>query len=440
MSAITRIHAREILDSRGNPTVEVDIRLENGSVGRAAVPSGASTGSREAVELRDGDKSRYRGNGVQSAVAHVNEIITPALLNVDAAMQTEIDETLCRLDGTNNKGKLGANAILGVSLAVARASACSAGISLFRYLATMAHSEVDEFTLPVPFFNIINGGVHADNNLDIQEFMVAPVGANSFREALRMGAEIYHCLKSLLKQRGLSTGIGDEGGFAPELKSDSKAIECILSAIDSAGFRPGVDVVLAIDAAANEFYQNGKYVFKKSDGARRSASEMIALYENWIRQYPIVSLEDGLAEGDWDGWKTMTEQCGQSIQLVGDDIFVTNPAILRKAIELRVANAALIKVNQIGTLTETLETIKIAKEAHYRLMVSHRSGETTDDFIAHLAVATSALQIKSGAPCRGERLAKYNELLRIEEELGAGARYAGRDLNFAHKWKKIDVD
>lgn len=438
MSTITQIHAREILDSRGNPTIEVDIRLHDGSFGRAAVPSGASTGSREAIELRDGVKSRYQGKGVLSAVAHVNDVIAPALLNKNAANQTEIDETLCRLDGTDNKRKLGANAILGVSLAVARASANSAGVSLFRYLGSMIKPGANEFTLPVPFFNIINGGVHADDNLDIQEFMIAPIGASSFREALQMGAEIYHSLKSLLKQGGLSTGVGDEGGFAPELKSDSQAIEHILTAIQSAGFKPGVDVVLAIDAAANEFHQNGMYVFKKSDKIQRTADELITLYENWIRQYPIVSLEDGLAEDDWDGWKSMTERLGKTVQLVGDDIFVTNPTILRKAIERQIANAVLIKVNQIGTLSETLDTIRIAKEAHYHLMISHRSGETTDDFIAHLAVATNALQIKSGAPCRGERLAKYNELLRIEEELGTEARFAGKDLDFTHKLKRTD--
>ena len=440
MSAIAQVHAREVLDSRGNPTVEVDIRLDDGSFGRAAVPSGASTGSREAVELRDGVKNRYQGKGVERAVANVNDIIAPMLIKKDASYQNELDEALCRLDGTDNKGRLGANAILGVSLAVARACARSTGIPLYRYLGAQMKSGADEFTLPVPFFNIINGGVHADNNLDIQEFMIAPVGASSFREALRMGAEIYHSLKSLLKQRGLSTGVGDEGGFAPELKSDTEAIECILGAIDSAGFRPGVDIVMAIDAAANEFYKNCTYIFRKSDSSRRDANELITLYEGWIRQYPIVSLEDGLAEGDWDGWKSMTERLGQSVQLVGDDIFVTNPMILRKAIERQIANAVLIKVNQIGTLTEALDTVRIAKEAHYHLMVSHRSGETTDDFIAHLAVATNALQIKSGAPCRGERLAKYNELLRIEEELGAGARFAGKDLGFAHKWKRTEND
>jgi enolase len=425
VSAITHIYARQILDSRGNPTVEVDVQLGDGTLGRAAVPSGASTGSREALELRDGDKTRYQGKGVLRAVSNVNTVLAPTLLNRDASQQADIDRAMCALDGTKNKEKLGANAILGVSLAIARASACSAGVPLYRYLGSKIDPGNSDFLLPVPFFNIINGGVHADNTLDVQEFMIAPIAARSFGDALRIGAEVYHVLKGLLRQRGFSTSVGDEGGFAPEFESHEQAFEFILNAIDLAGYRPGVDIALAIDAAASEMFENGLYLFRKSDKTRKTAEELISLYQVWVRQYPLILIEDGLAEGDWDGWKTLTDKLGKSVELVGDDLFVTNAGILRKGIELGVANAILIKVNQIGTLTETFETVREARRAGYRFMISHRSGETTDDFISHLAVATGATQIKSGAPCRGERLAKYNELLRIEEALGTAARFAG---------------
>jgi enolase len=419
MTRISFIHAREVLDSRGNPTVEVDVRLSDGSFGRAAVPSGASTGSREALELRDGDPRRYGGKGVLKAVANANQAFS-MLESADALDQAGLDRRLCEVDGTANKGKLGANAILGVSLAVARAAAASAGQPLYRHLGgESAH------LLPVPMFNILNGGAHADNNVDFQEFMIAPVGAPSFAEALRMGAETYHALKSVLKSRGYSTAIGDEGGFAPSLKANVEAIEVILQGIEKAGFKPGRDIVIALDPAASEFYEDGAYVFRKSDGSRNTAEQMVAFWENWVRQFPIWGIEDGLAEDDWAGWKLMTERLGKKIQLVGDDIFVTNPAIIRRAISEKVGNAALIKLNQIGTLTETLEAIALSREARYGIVVSHRSGETPDDFIADLTVATRAGQLKTGAPCRGERVAKYNQLLRIEEELGAQARYAG---------------
>ncbi len=421
MSTIASIHAREILDSRGNPTVEVDVHLADGSTGRAAVPSGASTGSREAIELRDGDPQRYSGKGVSRAVANVNGTITSALLGAEAADQEAIDARLCSLDGTENKERLGANAILGVSLAVARASAHSVGLPLYRYLGG-----VDARLLPVPMFNVLNGGVHADNSVDLQEFMIAPVGAPSFCEALRMGAETYHALKATLKEKGYGTAVGDEGGFAPNLKANVEAVECILHAIERAGLRPGEDIVLALDPAASEFFDDGVYVFRKSDQSRRSAAEMIAFYEEWVRQFPILSIEDGLAEGDWEGWQLLTERLGNRIQLVGDDIFVTNPAIIHRAVDEKIANAALIKLNQIGTVTETLAAMAEARAGGYGTVISHRSGETPDDFIADLAVATSAGQIKTGAPCRGERVAKYNQLVRIEEELGAQARYAGR--------------
>ncbi len=421
MSTIVSIHAREILDSRGNPTVEVDVYLADGSTGRAAVPSGASTGSREAIELRDGDPQRYSGKGVSRAVANVNGTITSALLGAEAADQEAIDARLCSLDGTENKERLGANAILGVSLAVARASAHSVGLPLYRYLGG-----VDARLLPVPMFNVLNGGVHADNSVDLQEFMIAPVGAPSFCEALRMGAETYHALKATLKEKGYGTAVGDEGGFAPNLKANVEAVEYILHAIERAGLRPGEDIVLALDPAASEFFDDGVYVFRKSDQSRRSAAEMIAFYEEWVRQFPILSIEDGLAEGDWEGWKLLTERLGNRIQLVGDDIFVTNPAIIHRAVDEKIANAALIKLNQIGTVTETLAAMAEARAGGYGTVISHRSGETPDDFIADLAVATSAGQIKTGAPCRGERVAKYNQLVRIEEELGTQARYAGR--------------
>ena len=418
MLPIRSLRAREILDSRGNPTVEVDVTLEDGSFGRAGVPSGASTGSREAVELRDGERLRFGGKGVRRAVANVNDVIAPALRQAQIADQRALDHRLGELDGTPNKARLGANAILGVSMAAARAAAASQRIPLREYLG-------GGVVLPVPMFNILNGGAHADNSVDFQEFMVGPVGAPSFAEALRMGAETYHALKAILRQRGLSTAIGDEGGFAPDLRSNAQAIELILEAIERAALRPGTDVVLCLDPAASEFFADGTYVLGKSDGSRRSAPEMIDFWADWVRQYPIWLLEDGLAEDDWDGWRLLTERLGRTIRLVGDDIFVTNPAIIRRAIEAGVANASLIKLNQIGTVSETLEAIAIGKAAGYGNMISHRSGETADDFIADLAVGTAAGLIKTGAPCRGERLAKYNQLLRIEEELGERARYAG---------------
>jgi enolase len=423
VNKIVSIKAREILDSRGNPTVEVDVELEGGIVGRSAVPSGASTGTREALELRDGDKSRFNGKGVLRAVRNIAEVIAPAVTGMDPGSQAELDERLCRLDGTDSKERLGANAILGVSMAAARATALAAGGPLHCHLARLA---ADPGTLlPVPMFNILNGGAHADNSVDFQEFMIAPVGARSFREALRMGAEVYHALKTALKARGYSTAIGDEGGFAPNLKANVEAIEVILSAIDRAGLKAGTDVAIALDPAASEFFEDGVYVFKKSDGLRLSPERMVAFWESWVQQFPIWSIEDGLAEQDWTGWRLLTDRLGKRIQLVGDDIFVTNPKIIRRAIQEGVANAALIKLNQIGTVTETLEAMNTARTAGYTLVVSHRSGETPDDFIADFAVATSAGQIKTGAPCRGERVAKYNQLLRIEEALGAEARYAG---------------
>jgi len=422
MKKITNIVAREILDSRGNPTVEVDV-LVDGGWGRAAVPSGASTGSREALELRDGDRARFSGKGVQRAVRHVTELIWPAVKGMDASDQAGLDEKMCDLDGTANKDRLGANAILGVSLAAARAAAASDGVPLHRYLAKLAGTP--GMLLPVPMFNILNGGAHADNSVDFQEFMIAPVGAPTFREALRMGAEVYHALKGILKAKGYATAIGDEGGFAPNLKANVEAIEVILAAIEKAGLKPGADVVLALDPAASEFFEDGAYVLAKSDGSRLAPEQMVSFWEGWVRQYPIWSIEDGLAEQDWTGWKLMTELLGRRIQLVGDDIFVTNPAIIARAIREHVANAVLIKLNQIGTLSETLQAMATARAAGYTLVVSHRSGETPDDFIADLVVATEAGQIKTGAPCRGERVAKYNQLARIEEELGGASRYAG---------------
>jgi enolase len=419
---IQTIHAREILDSRGNPTVEVDVGLEDGSMGRAAVPSGASTGSREALELRDNDRQRYGGKGVLKAVANVNGPIATALAGMDGADQSAIDAKMLELDGTESKSKLGANAILGVSMATARAVATAEGLPLYGYLAQGIAN-----LLPVPCFNILNGGVHADNSVDFQEFMIAPVGASSFSEALRMGAEVYHTLKSILKQQGYSTGVGDEGGFAPNLNANVEAIELILEGIATAGLKPGNEVAIALDPAASELYQNdGTYLFFKSDNSRKTTEEMIQLWESWVRQFPIISIEDGLGESDWEGWKLLTRRLGERIQLVGDDIFVTNPQIIKQAIADGVGNSSLIKVNQIGSVTETLSAINISKAGHYTCMVSHRSGETPDDFIADLVVATSVGQIKSGAPCRAERLAKYNQLLRIEEELGNKAQYAGR--------------
>jgi enolase len=417
MAIIEALGAREILDSRGNPTVEVEIQLEDGTQARAAVPSGASTGAFEASELRDGG-TRYLGKGVEKAVAFVNNEIGPNIIGFDAQDQRIIDSAMISLDGTANKSRLGANAILGVSLAVAKASAESADLSLFRYLGgPNAH------LLPVPMMNILNGGAHADTNVDIQEFMVAPIGAPTFRESLRWGAEIYHALKSVLKQRGLATSVGDEGGFAPNLDSNRAALDLILEAIAKAGFKPGTDIALAMDVAATEFHENGQYKF---EGSLRSSGEMIAYYTDLVNSYPIVSIEDPLNEEDWAGWAEMTSVLGSRIQIVGDDLFVTNPERLAKGIATNTANALLVKVNQIGTLTETLDAVSMAQHANYRSMLSHRSGETEDTTIADLAVATNCGQIKTGAPARTERVAKYNQLLRIEEELASGAKYAGR--------------
>jgi enolase len=418
VAIIEALGAREILDSRGNPTVEVEIALEDGTAARAAVPSGASTGAFEAVELRDGG-NRYLGKGVEKAVKFVNENIAPEIIGLDAQDQRLIDQAMIELDGTKNKAKLGANAILGVSLAVAKASAEHADLSLFKYVGgNNAH------ILPVPMMNILNGGAHADTNVDIQEFMVAPIGAPTFKESLRWGAEIYHSLKSVLKKRGLATSIGDEGGFAPNLDSNRAALDLILEAINGAGLKPGKDVALAMDVAATEFHENGKYSF---EGSMRSASEMIAYYSELVNSYPLVSIEDPLDEDDWAGWTEMTTSLGAKVQLVGDDLFVTNPERLAKGIAAGTANALLVKVNQIGTLTETLDAVEMAHRAGYRSMMSHRSGETEDTTIADLAVATNCGQIKTGAPARSERVAKYNQLLRIEEELADGARYAGRE-------------
>ena len=417
MAIIEALGAREILDSRGNPTVEVEIQLEDGTQARAAVPSGASTGAFEASELRDGG-TRYLGKGVEKAVAFVNDEIGPNIIGFDAQDQRIIDSAMISLDGTANKSRLGANAILGVSLAVAKASAESADLSLFRYLGgPNAH------LLPVPMMNILNGGAHADTNVDIQEFMVTPIGAPTFRESLRWGAEIYHALKSVLKQRGLATSVGDEGGFAPNLDSNRAALDLILEAITKAGFKPGTDIALAMDVAATEFHENGQYKF---EGSLRSSGEMIAYYTDLVNSYPIVSIEDPLNEEDWAGWAEMTSVLGSRIQIVGDDLFVTNPERLAKGIATNTANALLVKVNQIGTLTETLDAVSMAQHANYRSMLSHRSGETEDTTIADLAVATNCGQIKTGAPARTERVAKYNQLLRIEEELASGAKYAGR--------------
>ena len=418
---IEKIQAREVLDSRGWPTVEVDLHVEGGIVARAAVPSGASTGSREACELRDGDGTRFAGKGVTKAVGHVNTIIAPLLIGHDASDQAGIDGALRELDGTEQKSRLGANAILAVSLAVARATSLFRRVPLYRSLAEEAPD-----LLPVPMFNVLNGGVHADNNVDFQEFMIVPVGAPSFREAVRMGVETYHALKATLKEQGFRTGVGDEGGFAPDLRANVEAIEVILKAVGRAGFVAGRDIVLALDPAASEFYENGSYILGKSGGRRHTSEEMVALYADWVRQFPIASIEDGLAEDDGAGWELLTRQLGDRIQLVGDDNFVTNAKILQAGIERKIANSVLIKLNQVGTVTETRETMKLARSAGYTTVISHRSGETTDDFIADFAVATGAGQIKTGAPCRGERVAKYNQLMRIEEELGDGAQYAGR--------------
>ncbi len=417
--SISQVKGREILDSRGNPTVEVDVVLTDGTLGRAAVPSGASTGEHEAIELRDGDKSRYLGKGVLKAVANVDKIIAPKVKGKDPFKQKELDRLMIELDGTPNKSKLGANAILGVSLAVAKASANSKGVPLYEYLGG-----TKAVTLPVPLMNIVNGGLHADNNLDLQEFMIAPIGAPNFKEALRMGAETFHNLKSILKKQGSSTSVGDEGGFAPNLKSNEEAIEVIIQAITAAGYWPGKDISLALDPAASSFYKGGKYLFK-AEGAK-SSNDMIKMYADWLKKYPIVSIEDGLAENDWDGWKNMTKELGDKIQLVGDDLFVTNIKYLKKGIVEDCANSILIKVNQIGSLSETLDTISLALKNKYTAVISHRSGETEDTTISHLAVATNVGQIKTGSLSRSERIAKYNELLRIEEELGEKAVYGGR--------------
>ncbi len=422
MTTIVDVAAKEILDSRGNPTIEVEVLLESGVIGRAAVPSGASTGEHEAVELRDGDEQRYNGKGVLKAVSNVNDKIADEIINMDAAEQTEIDQFLISLDGTENKSVLGANAVLGVSLAVAKAAAETLELPLYKYIGG-----VNARTLPVPQMNILNGGKHADNNVDIQEFMIMPVGADSFKEALRMGVETFHTLKSVLKSRGYNTAVGDEGGFAPDLKSNEEAIEVILEAINKAGYKPGVDIALSLDPASSEMYLKEKnvYQFFKSDKSEKSASEMIEFYENWVNQYPIFSIEDGLAEDDWEGWQLMTKQMGDKIQLVGDDIFVTNTERLAKGIELGVCNSILIKLNQIGTLTETIEAIEMAKQAGYTNVISHRSGETEDTTIADFAVAMGTGQIKTGSASRTDRIAKYNQLLRIEEELGDAAIYPG---------------
>ncbi len=423
MAPIVSVSAREILDSRGNPTIEVDVILETGAAGRAAVPSGASTGEREAVELRDGDAARYGGKGVLSAVANVNGEIAEALEGMDATDQMAVDRTMIELDGTENKGRLGANALLGVSMAVARAASIEVGLPLYRYLGgPMAR------TLPVPMMNIINGGAHATNTVDFQEFMVVPVGAESFSDGLRMGTQVFHQLKKVLVARKLSTGVGDEGGFAPNLGSDEDALKIIIEAIEAAGFRPGHDVALALDVAASELFRDGAYHFKKSGAKSRTPKEMVELYGQWIEEYPIVSIEDGMAENDWDGWKLLTEALGDRCQLVGDDLFCTNTSILAKGIEAEIANAILVKVNQIGTLTETLEAMELARAAGYNSIISHRSGETEDTFIADLAVATQAGQIKTGAPSRSDRVAKYNQLLRIEEQLEDFAEYPGGSL------------
>lgn len=421
MTAIRSIHAREILDSRGNPTLEAEVTLEDGSFGRAAVPSGASTGTKEAVELRDGDKTRYLGKGVRNAVGNVNTTIASALKGFDAADQEGLDRRLIDLDGTENKGRLGANALLGVSMANAHAVAASKKQALWQYLA-----QGRDVTLPVPMMNIINGGAHADNNVDFQEFMVLPVGFTSFSEALRAGTEIFHSLKSVLKGHGLSTAVGDEGGFAPDFRSNVEALDTILEAIGKAGYTAGEDVLLGLDVASSEFYENGKYNLV-GENKRLTSEQFVDFLADWAAQYPIITIEDGLAENDWAGWKLLTDRIGSKVQLVGDDLFVTNPKIFKEGIESGTANAILIKVNQIGTLTETLEAIAMAHNANYAAVVSHRSGETEDTTIADIAVATTATQIKTGSLCRSDRVAKYNQLLRIEEALGAGARYAGRD-------------
>jgi enolase len=426
MTNIGAIFGREVLDSRGNPTVEAEVQLASGAVGQAIVPSGASTGEHEAVELRDGDKARFLGKGVLKAVENVNGEIADALANWDAADQRGLDQKMIELDGTETKSRLGANAILAVSMATARAAAAEYGLPLYRYLGGAAAN-----TLPTPMMNILNGGAHADNNVDFQEFMVMPVGAPSFSEALRWGVEVFHTLKGVLKKRGYNTAVGDEGGFAPSVKSNVEAIEVVLEAIQQAGYKPGEEIAIALDPAASEFYQDGKYVFKKSDKSAKSSDAMVKFWAKWVKDYPIVSLEDGLSEEDWDGWRNLTKELGGKIQLVGDDIFVTNITFLQEGIDKRVGNSILIKVNQIGTVSETLDAIDLARRNGYTSVISHRSGETEDTFIADLAVATGAGQIKTGSASRTDRIAKYNQLLRIEEELGASARFLGlKALNY----------
>ena len=429
MSEITKLEAIEILDSRGNPTVQVRATLAGGAQGVAKVPSGASTGKKEAVELRDGDKGRYGGKGVLKAVGHVTGEIQSAVKGMDAANQAQLDQKMIALDGTENKARLGANALLGVSMAVAKAAAAEKKLPLY------AHLNPDgSYTMPVPMLNVLNGGKHADNNVDFQEFMIAPAGAPSFAEALRAAAETFHALKEVLHKKGYSTGVGDEGGFAPQLRSNEEAMELLLHAIQQAGYKPGIDVGINLDPAASEFYEDGHYVFTKSDGSRRTSEQMAALWQDWAQKYPIYSLEDGLAEDDWQGWQNLTRKIGSRIQLVGDDVFVTNPKILQKGIQDGIANSVLIKLNQIGTVTETLQCIQLALKNGYTAVISHRSGETEDTTIADLAVATGTGQIKTGSACRGERICKYNRLLEIERELGSKARYAGR--NAYSRWIK----
>src|SRR5580704_4201230 len=427
---ITKIIGREILDSRGNPTVEADVHLADGSIGRAAVPSGASTGEHEAVELRDGDKSRYLGKGTLTAVKNIREEIAPALLGADAERQSSLDHLMISLDGTPNKSRLGANAILAVSMAAARASAISQQTALYRYLGGVSAS-----ILPVPMLNVLNGGAHADNSVDPQEFMIVPYGAEKFSEALRWAAEVFHTLKGVLKKRGYSTSVGDEGGFAPNLKSNQEAVDVVLEAITLAGYTPGDQIGIALDPAASEFYESkkGKYVFKKSDKSEHTSEQMVTFWAEWVRQYPIVSIEDGLAENDWDGWKLITRELGKKIQLVGDDAFVTNPKIFARGISEGIGNAILIKLNQIGSVSETIEAVAMARKAKYAAVISHRSGETEDAFIADFAVAMGAGQIKTGSASRTDRVAKYNQLLRIEEELGSSARFPGRKALAVHR-------
>ena len=421
MSAIVDIVGREILDSRGNPTVECDVLLESGVMGRAAVPSGASTGSREAIELRDGDKKRYLGKGVLKAVEHINTEISEAVLGLDASEQAFLDKTLIDLDGTENKSRLGANAMLAVSMAVARAAAEESGLPLYRYFGGMNGCQ-----LPVPMMNVINGGAHANNSLDLQEFMIIPVGAPSFREALRYGAEVFHALKKLIDGKGMSTAVGDEGGFAPNVDNHEAAIQLILQAIQDAGYTAGQDIVLGLDCASSEFYKDGQYVLEGEGGVKLSAAQWVDMLATWVDKYPIISIEDGMAEGDWDGWKLLTERLGQKVQLVGDDLFVTNTKLLKEGIDKHIANSILIKINQIGTLTETFQAIEMAKRAGYTAVISHRSGETEDSTIADIAVGLNAGQIKTGSLSRSDRMAKYNQLLRIEEDLGDMAEYPGR--------------